>query len=454
MSGAGFERDHQQWEPTTSHARAVIGGTVVAIVAAVTGRPDLLVIATPLLVIAIWSVLTRPTAIPQVRDRLSHRRIREGEATHWTFQVLPTAGTEEVVAWAVAPPTTQLWPNGGVNSVGVHPARTRGSQPGSSDAPSTDPVQVRIGVRSTRWGRREIGPAAIMASSSWNAFRWQSPQRAPRLLVTVPAATPYGSLAPSPRPRGLVGLHRSSRRGEGTEFASIRPFQTGDRLRRIHWPVSLRVGTLQVTATWAEQDTHVVLVVDAINDIGESGGIDGVASSLDVTARAAGALAEHYLVGGDRVELRVVDVHGLTRLPAGAGRQHLIRVLDVLSAMRPGSRFGFDPRAGNARLPAGGLILVLSPLVSTQALQQATSLARSGLTTLVVDTLPADVAQRDPDNPFVEIAWRIRLLERDREMRRVQELGVPIVRWVGPGSLDEVLRGLSRRTAAPRMRPQ
>jgi hypothetical protein len=92
--------------------------------------------------------------------------------------------------------------------------------------------------------------------------------------------------------------------------------------------------------------------------------------------------------------------------------------------------------------------------VSTQALQQATSLARSGLTTLVVDTLPAEVAQRDPDNPFVEIAWRIRLLERDGEMRRVQELGVPIVRWVGPGSLDEVLRGLSRRTAAPRMRYQ
>jgi uncharacterized protein (DUF58 family) len=442
-----FEADHREWVPTTSHARAVVGGLLVAIVAAVTGRPDLLVIATPLLLIAVWSAATRPDALPLVRERLAHRRIREGEATHWTFDVHPSRGTEEVIVWAVAPPSTQLWPYGGVAAVGVD----AGVNHNHSGLATIDPVRLRLGVRSLRWGRREVGPAAVMASSAWNAFRWQSPRCAPRLLVTVPGSTPYGSLAPSPRPRGLVGLHRSARRGEGTEFATIRPFQTGDRLRRIHWPASLRAGTLQATATWAEQDTHVVVVVDAINDIGESGGVDGAASSLDVTARAAGALAEYYLLGGDRVELRVVDVHGLTRLPPRAGRQHLIRVLDVLSGMRPGSRFGFDPRAGNARLPAGGLILVLSPLVATQALEQAMSLARSGFTTLVVDTLPSDVAQRDPDNPFVEIAWRIRLLEREREMRRVQDLGVPIVRWVGPGSLDEVLRGLSRRTAAPRM---
>ena len=33
------------------------------------------------------------------------------------------------------------------------------------------------------------------------------------------------------------------------KFASIRPFQAGDRLRRIHWPRSLRSGALHVTST-------------------------------------------------------------------------------------------------------------------------------------------------------------------------------------------------------------
>ena len=50
------------------------------------------------------------------------------------------------------------------------------------------------------------------------------------------------------------------------------------------------------------------------------------------------------------------------------------------------------------------------------------------------------------------MAWRIRLLERRRELRVVQELGLPVVGWEGPGSLDRVLRDLSRRASAPRVR--
>ena len=41
------------------------------------------------------------------------------------------------------------------------------------------------------------------------------------------------------------------------------------------------------------------------------------------------------------------------------------------------------------------------------------------------------------------------VLERRREIRRVQEVGVPVVEWLGPGSLDQVLRDLHRRAGAP-----
>ena len=37
------------------------------------------------------------------------------------------------------------------------------------------------------------------------------------------------------------------------------------------------------------------------------------------------------------------------------------------------------------------------------------------------------------------------MLERDREIRAVQAQGVPVVPWLGPGSLDVVLRQLGRR---------
>ena len=39
----------------------------------------------------------------------------------------------------------------------------------------------------------------------------------------------------------------------------------------------------------------MLLVVDALADHGRSGGVDGAASSLDVTVRAAAAIAEHHV---------------------------------------------------------------------------------------------------------------------------------------------------------------
>ena len=48
-------------------------------------------------------------------------------------------------------------------------------------------------------------------------------------------------------------------------------------------------------STRAEEDTAVLLIVDAMADYGVSEGVGGAESSLDVTMRAAAALAEQYL---------------------------------------------------------------------------------------------------------------------------------------------------------------
>ena len=70
----------------------------------------------------------------------------------------------------------------------------------------------------------------------------------------------------------------------------------------------------------------MLLIVDALADYGAPGGVDGAASSLDVTVRAAAAIAEHYLRRGDRVALRVVGTGG-ENVRYGAGRRHLRRIL-------------------------------------------------------------------------------------------------------------------------------
>jgi hypothetical protein len=109
-----------------------------------------------------------------------------------------------------------------------------------------------------------------------------------------------------------------------------------------------------------------------------------------------------------------------------------------------------DPRM---RLDPGALVFICTPLISPASMQRAVDLARRGLTMVVVDTLPENLkhlADAD-DDPAVSLAWRIRRLQRDAEVRAVATEGVPVVPWRGPGSLDQVLRQVSRRARAPRL---
>jgi uncharacterized protein (DUF58 family) len=267
---------------------------------------------------------------------------------------------------------------------------------------------------------------------------------------------PFASHAEAPQPLGLVGAHRSRSPGDGAELDSIRAFRTGDRLRRINWRVSLRTDELHVVAPLAERDTGVLLVVDALADHGISGGIDGTASSLDVTVRAAAALAEHHLRRGDRVALRVVGSRG-EQVGYGGGSNQLRRLQSRLARIVPA-----DPRhltAAQLQLPAtpGTVVLVLSPMLADVVATVTASLLRGGLPVLVVDTLPegtVPAAVEGTDPRVADLAWRMRRLEREAVLDRLASLACPVVAWRGPGTLDAVLRRLARRSRLPRVRPR
>ena len=424
------------WSPSPAHFRAIVVG-VVGIGAALLFRvPAILVLATPFAFVAVWSTATRPDNAPTLTSQISPRTIREGEATTWAAELCDVNAVDHVVAFA--PPRTWLEtrPHSGVVATGV------------DHGDSTTTAAVAVAMRCTHWGRHEIGPINVVAVSSWGAFRWRALDVGYQ-VTTLPLPEVFDAAPPQHRANGLVGLNRSSHPGDGSEFSGIRPFQTGDRLRRINWRRSLRSGDLHVTSTYADQDTHVALFVDALADFGTSGGIDGAASSLDTTVRAAGAIAEHFLLRGDRVSLQVFGSRGRSHVPPASGRGHLRRILDVLAVIDPDTSRAGEVRAGRGAIPGDALAIMLSPLISPIALQRAVSIASHGLTVAVVDTLPDDV--HTVDDASTELAWRIRLLEWQREVRSVQNVGVPVIAWRGPGSLDPFLREIARRAAAPRM---
>lgn len=399
-------------------------------------RPDLLVAVAPLVIISCWAEINRPGAGPALTSSLGRTSLREGEATTARYAVTCPPGLQDLAVVFSPARFIRTRPADGARTVSVASGQER--------------AVVDLTLRVTRWGDQPAGPALVAASSSWAAYQWGPVTVEARTISALPAAAVFNATAPMPHPLGHVGIDRSARPGDGSEFASIRPFQLGDRLRRIHWPSSLRSQTLNVTSTYAEQDSQVLVLVDAANDLGASEGVDGAASTLDATVRAATALCEHYIRRGDRVSLRVVGSVTPTVVPTSTGQQHLRRMLAVLSRSRPGG--GFAEREVSARylIEPGAIVIVCSPLISPIIMQRTLALARRGLTLIAIDTMPDNLVHAD-DDEYVALAWRIRMLERSVDARRVAEAGVPVVPWRGPGSLDQVLRDVSRRARAPRL---
>jgi hypothetical protein len=88
-------------------------------------------------------------------------------------------------------------------------------------------------------------------------------------------------------------------------------------------------------------------------------------------------------------------------------------------------------------------VVLVSAMVSPQATATAAMLAAGGFPVVMLDTL-GDQVQPEDEDAVARIAWRIRMLERQQEIAAVRGRGVPVVPWVGAGSLDSALRQMGR----------
>ena len=427
-----------RWRPTAALGRAIVTAAVAVAGALLIGDPSLVVLAVPFIGLATLGLLHRPTTVPVFVTRLDHASLHEGQGTTSRLSVSDAGDAEYLTRAHGQPPYVALRPHRG--QVGTLMAGPDGPAP-----------TVEISPR--RWGRRYLGEEQVALMTPWAGYRFGPVSLGGQQLRVLPSTQSYDSRADAPQPVGLVGAHRSQRPGGGTELAGIRPFMAGDRLRRVNWRVSLRTRELHVVSTRAEEDTGVLLVVDALADHGASGGIDGAASSLDQSVRAASAIAEHHVRSGDRVALRVVG-RGRELVGYGTGARHLRRLQHTLAGVRIGELGEADAGVLQLGVTGGTVVIVLSPMLAESIGAVAATLTRRGVPVMVVDTLPADVrpaVAEGADPEVAALAWRMRSLERIAVLRRLATLGCPVVAWRGPGTIDDVLRRLARRAGRPRV---
>jgi uncharacterized protein (DUF58 family) len=276
---------------------------------------------------------------------------------------------------------------------------------------------------------------------------------------------PIDPLPPGPLPpraAGLVGAHRSARPGDGMELRDIRPFQSGDRLRRVDWRVSLRAaaahggalvpGTLHVRERHAEADADLVLALDTRMDVDSEvrtwndrplGADIRPGGSLDMGVRAASTLAATFLRHGDRVGL--VDL-GQPRggVPVGSGRRHLQRIRhQLVHAARRVTGSG-DPVLNPAQIPAGATVLVLSPFLDDKLVELVIRASRRDRLVVAVDLLPAEL-RADRTTPWGDAVVSILRAEHSVRLRALSEHGVPILHWEAGVPLAALLQTAKQR---------
>ncbi len=324
-----------RWLPTVALTSAVGVLALLSLLAITLSRPDLLVIALPIGTGALLGLFGRAYRLPRVTLHTEASTLLEGESTRLCFQVEAAEPVEVLRLRPMLGGWIELPDGGRQVCTAVEPGGTN---------------RFDYRLVSTRWGRGHLDGVTLTAFTAQAMLRADSVVPVRAAVRILPLREAFTATDVVPHATGVVGLHRSRRLGEGVDLAGVRPFVVGDRLRRINWPISTRTGQLHVTATYSDRDTEVVLVLDSTVEIGESTGADRSSSTIDLAVRAAGSIAEHYLRHGDRVGL--LDLGRPARpIRSRAGRNQLIRLIDILLEVRGSSATDIATTRALARIP-------------------------------------------------------------------------------------------------------
>ncbi|MEX2317871.1 MAG: DUF58 domain-containing protein [Pirellulales bacterium] len=157
----------------------------------------------------------------------------------------------------------------------------------------------------------------------------------------------------------LSGKHRSTHKGGCTDFAEFRPYARGDDVRLLDWRHYARSDRYYVKRYDDETNLQALLIVDASGSM--SFGMSTV-SKWRYAQMAAASLAHLLLRQRDSVGLAMVGKHLLKFVKPQPRSSHLVRVLDLLGAVKPTGASSLPDVLAEltGRLKRRGLVIIFS----------------------------------------------------------------------------------------------
>jgi len=393
-----------------AYALAVVAAWAFCLAIAL-GRVELFFLAVPLLVPVLRALAPGRRAVREFHLEPDASQVIEGEELTLTISARLQDAPGPVEILPVLPPlvtASTAWPHAVL-------------------APSAEGrIRWDSRLRCGASGTIELG---VVFFRAWDqAGLWVGAARqAQRTIVQVdPRAALVGRL-PAPRQTAApFGLHVSRKLGDGTDFADIRPFTAGDRIKRINWAVSLRARRLHVNQFYTERSGEIILLIDSFVSIGRRPD-----ASLDHCLRAAASLAMGYLRQHDRVGL--MDYGGLVHWtrPASGPAQYA-RLLESLAriSISPTEFLQDLTVLPEAMLPWHALIIALTPLADERFATMVGRLAAQGRDVVLLALRTDELCERIvPRRMNRELLRRVWLLERGQRLRELRGCGVRAVDW-------------------------
>jgi uncharacterized protein (DUF58 family) len=411
-----------------SYALLTAAGTLAALVL---GRPALAALVAPFaLAAAIGIASTRDPAL-RVSASVASERVLEGE----TVTLAVHLRAARPVGWLELLPTL---PDGLDACTPALPLVL------ALDGGRERTIDVALEARS--WGAYRVGEVIARARGPAGIVVREGVHAAEGDLRVLPSRERLRQLIGPSRTQAASGSRRSPHRGEGIEFADLRPFAPGDRVRRVNWRATARRGAPVVTDRHPERNADVVLFLDTFAEARR-----GHEGTLVRAVRAADTLVSAHLAQRDRVGL--VAFGGVTHwLLPSAGTAQLERIADAL--LRSEIVFSYvlrnikvlPPRS----LPPHAVVIAITPLLDERTATALADLRGRGHDVVVVEVSPAPFLGA-PRGEAEALGRRLWELQRGALRGRFAALGVPVVAWDGElplaAAVEEVMawRRLARR---------
>lgn len=232
-------------------------------------------------------------------------------------------------------------------------------------------------------GHYNIGPILLEWHDLFQVYRLQRRVEANVDIWVMPVVEDLSKCdIRSDKVRPYAGNVRSRLLGEGSEFHSMRKYQTSDGMKRINWKATGRRDELLVNEHESERSGDIVIVVDAQVKEGMSAFPD---DQVERGIRAGASLSAFYLRQRDRVGLMVLSKYvGLVR-PA-YGRRQFYRIMERLTETEAsGDRTTISVRLAMQRFfSPHSLIIYITPLDDKDTVHSIMELCHRGYQVTVV----------------------------------------------------------------------